>query len=186
MLEIKETFGLEDMKKIEELEKKFYDDEFVVCGEEAWEWNQKFPFQQIAAVDNGRIAGFLEMFPVKEAMVQGYLNGELDEQDISVDHMVDIYTAEPGEYAMLICTTLLDEDYRGQGIMRSLFKNRIDFYDSFKEKGITFDNTIADVVSPQGGHLAEKLGMKMMLEMESGSKIYLGSYEEFRNKIMSL
>lgn len=183
---IKETFTAEDLKKLEELENRYYGDDFVVGGDDAEEWNDLFPFQQVAAVMDGEIVGFLEMFPVHDSLVEGYLTGKLNEQDIEVCHMVDIYNEPPGTYTMLICTTLIEEAYRGQGILRKLFKNRFAFYEKFEEKGFVFDKTIADTVSVHGSKLVEKLGMQMKLETSFGTKIYMGSYSALKENLLNV
>jgi GNAT superfamily N-acetyltransferase len=183
---IKETFTNEELKMLEQLENSYYGNDFVVGGDDAEAWNDLFPFQQVAAVIDGQIVGFLEMFPVRDSLVEGYLTGELSEQDIDICHMVDIYNEPPGTYAMLICTTLIDEKYRGQGILRKLFENRFAFYEKFEEKGFVFDKTIADTVSTHGSGFVEKIGMQLKTETSFGTKIYMGVYSELKEKFSSI
>lgn len=85
-----------DFDAMAAMEARFYGEDLITPAQEAWHWYERHPFTTLAARDaQGSIAGFVNLFPVSEAVYEGLLAGTFNDADLTADDVVDPWAAHP-------------------------------------------------------------------------------------------
>lgn len=175
---------LQQMMESDHLEEKYYGREHISGWEKSWEWYQLYPWMTRFVEEDGKIAGLLDFFPVTNEYLEKMLSGELGEDDLASEHILDLNIAPPGVYPMFLFTILVDEIHRGKGALEMLFADRFSYYDSLAGKGIRFGQVVTENVTVAGCRFSERLGLEKALVKEGGSTIYSLPYLQFRDNAL--
>ena len=57
--------------EMEALELQFYDAEFITPAAESWSWYELYPYSTVAAEVDGKLAGFVNLFPTFSRLAPG-------------------------------------------------------------------------------------------------------------------
>ena len=76
--------------EMEALELRFYGEEFITPPEEAWHWYTRHPHSAVAAEMNGRLAGFVNLFPVQPEVYQALREGRFNDHFMVLDDVADM------------------------------------------------------------------------------------------------
>ena len=175
---IAEKLGIDDFFEMASLERRFYGDEFITPPEEAWEWYRAFPGSVVAAKDlqTGRVAGFVNLFPVRREVGDALLAGTFNDAALTV---ADI--AGAGVPATLFfCCAAMDEGYRGNGLLRRLVWTALEPY---RELAGVVDLVVADTVTGDGACLMERFGFGLVGDSDHGSRVYAQPFPEFVDRV---
>ena len=79
-----------DFDAMAAMEARFYGEDLITPAQEAWRWYERHPFTTLACrAARGRIAGFVNLFPVREGVWEQLLLGALNDADLMADDVVD-------------------------------------------------------------------------------------------------
>ncbi len=89
-LGIASPLGRADFDDMAAMEARFYGEDLITPAQEAWRWYERYPFTTLACREAcGRIAGFVNLFPVREAVWEWLLRGAFNDADLTVDDVAD-------------------------------------------------------------------------------------------------
>lgn len=172
--------------QLHQMEKKYYTEEHIAPYEEVYKWNQKFPWSSAVLEEDGKIVAFLDMFPIKEHLLQKIQSGTYNDSNLTYEDIVDITTVKQGHFHMFLCCMVIEKEYRNKDTQKLLFNQLIDFYATNKTDQVIIDRIITDNVTEEGIHLSKKLGFKKAIDSDYQSTIYLGKYDSFVKTVKSL
>ncbi|MEG0663134.1 MAG: GNAT family N-acetyltransferase, partial [Anaerovoracaceae bacterium] len=157
--------------------------EHISPYEEAYGWYQQYPWYNVVLEEDDKIVAFLELFPMTETLYQAYRSGCFDDDGLSAEDIVDIFSAEPGQYNLCWLTIAVHPEYRGKGALHQLFAYQVEFYEQFRKKGIIFDRVITDNVTEEGINFSKKLGFSKVKDTIFGTVIYEMGYTQFKERV---
>lgn len=165
-------------EEMEAMEKRYYATEFITPAAEAWKWYQEYPQSTIAAQVDGKIIGFVNLFPVKSELYSLLRAGQFNDSSLRVEHLDD----GRGErcYMFLSCLVVAQE-FRGLGVTGKLLNAAVMPYLDFPCVSVITDN-----VTEEGDRFSEHYGFSFICESEHHSKIYEQSWASFVAQIKKL
>lgn len=156
-----------------QLENQFYDDEYITPAMEAYLWYKEYPHTTIAAAENNKIIGFVNLFPVKKDIFEGIKAGTFNDQALSTN---DIESLNSEELYMFLSCIVVKNKYRKYGITKKLLQKAIIQYNEV-EKHCKW--IVIDTVTEDGARFSEKYGFSFVRESNHNSKIYIQTYYDF-------
>jgi hypothetical protein len=169
-------FTIDDFKEMQELERKFYDDDHITLYEEAYKWYEKYPYTVCGLRGEGRIIGFINMFPIKEHIFQAIKAGAFNDRDLVSDDIVNIDKPIGSKVNMFLCCVLIDDEYRQTDALSILLAENIRYYKHIQTK---IESIITDNVTDKGEAFSKRFGFTRVTESEFDSVIYMADYSEF-------
>ncbi len=80
------ALGRADFDAMAAMEARFYGEDLITPAQEAWRWYERYPFTTLAGRDAcGRIAGFINLFPVREPVYEALIAGVFNDAELSVE-----------------------------------------------------------------------------------------------------
>lgn len=180
-MEIKDKLNIADFKEMQAMEKQYYNSDYIADYKDAFDWYENFSFTTMAIEDQGKIIGFLDLFPVKESIFYSLKKGMYNDKNLKTEDivdigkikdMMDIKKIKDVQYDLFLCCIVIDKAYRKTDAVKLLLKTYMNFYQSFSTQGISFDEVITDNVTIEGERFSEKLGFKKLLKSDHGSVVY--------------
>lgn len=166
---------LQHFLDMEQLELQYYDAEFITPAEEAWQWYRIYPNTTVAAEVNGRLAGFVNLFPVQKAVYKALQEGRYNDHYMKQE---DVASPADSPLHMFLSCVLVDENFRGRGILRQLLQAAVQQYGEADCVGVITDNVTAD-----GCRFSERFGFTRRCRSDHQSWVYEHSWQEFRKSV---
>lgn len=185
-MNFRENLTLDDFKDMHHLEAKYYDESHITPYQEAYRWYLAFPWSNAALYEQGKLVGFLDLFPVDEDLYFKIAEGEFSDADLKAEDMIDIGTPQKGVLHMFLCCIVIDEAYRKTDALKLLLQKQVDFYKPFIENGLQIEKIITDNVTQAGDRFSTRLGFSKHRESTHGSTINVGDYADFTRRIEGL
>ncbi len=164
---------LQHFREMEALELQFYAAEFITPAEESWSWYDLHPHSTVAAEVKGKLAGFVNLFPVQPAIYKALRAGQFNDHFMELEHVAPI-TQQP--LHMFLSCILVDRQFRRLGLTRQLLQAAIKPYAALPCVGVVTDNVTAD-----GCVFSERYGFTRLRPSDHDSWIYEQSWESFVN-----
>lgn len=162
-------------EEMEALELQFYDAAFITPPREAWSWYERYPHTAIAAEADGRLVGFVNLFPVKPAVYKAIQAGKFNDHYMEMDDVADL--SETPLHMFLSCVVVAQEA-RALGTTRQLLKAAVRQYADYPCVGVVTDNVTAD-----GCTFSERYGFTRRCRSDHNSWVYEQSWEDFRQAV---
>lgn len=174
-LRVPDRLWYKDFLSMEALERRCYSQEHITPAAEAYAWYFKLPASVTAAMDGGRLAGFVNLFPVTEAAYGAIRDGSLNDRDLTSESMEEPGGTE-GALRLFLSCAAVEPDYRGGGLIWALLQNALKPYLACEQR---IGPVITDNVTPAGEKLSQKLGMRRVCLSGHDSVVYETSGETF-------
>lgn len=88
------ALGRADFDVMAAMEARFYGDDLITPAQEAWRWYERHPFTTLAGRDAcGRIAGFINLFPVREPVYEALIAGTFNDAELAVEDVENPWPA---------------------------------------------------------------------------------------------
>ena len=185
-MKIKKKLTIADFMEMEAMEKQYYSSDYIADYKDAYDWYAKLNFTSMAIFDQGKIIGFLDLFPVKEPIFDLLKKGMFNDKNLKTEDIVDIRKIKGGRYNLFLCCIVIDKAYRSTNALKILLKTYVDYYQSFFTQGISFDEVITDNVTVEGERFSEKLGFKKLLKSDHGSVVYCHKFKDLCEVVKNL
>lgn len=181
-MKVKRKLTLEDFEAMEALEKNYYGTDYITPSEEAYRWYCHNPRTVVVVEDQGKIAGFMNLFPVKDHVYQEILAGTLCDNMLThhgIYSYIEMVQLVGVPTNLFLSCVVVDHQYRRGPVLGMLLKEYVKFYSLLKRRGIPFQNVVTDNVTPGGVHFSKELGLKKWKDSDHGSQIFVGTFEDF-------
>ena len=163
---------MKDFAAMSDLERRCYGKEFITPPQEAFRWYQKDPKTAIAALAGERVAGFINLFPIRTEAYIRLRQGAFNDRDMELSDLAD-----PGEGdQMFLCCIAVDRSYRAGALTGELLRRAVEVYAPWEER---MDRLITDNVTPAGMRFSERMGLTQIVGSDHGSRVYEGTYRDF-------
>lgn len=139
------------------------DPDQMPATEENRDWVYKNSLDYLNIVkDNGKIIGFAFMLPCNKILMQDFISGKISEAKL-VEGIKSLKLKNPSQ-TIYLCSSILDEEYRGKGLATLAFIKSIDKVTSNKKhKPILFYWGYSE----EGKRLVERIANLTGLEVRS-------------------
>lgn len=171
MIERMEALTLSDFQQMEALERTCYDAAYIAPAAEAYDWYRYEPRSSVALSENGRLIGFVNLFPVRGDVFLRLLSGVYNDSEMTVR---DLAPADAAVERLFLSCIAVAEPYRGQGVSGKLLRMAAAQYCAAPDARIVTDN-----VTAAGRRLSERCGLSFRCESDHGSWIYAGGWHGF-------
>ncbi len=162
-------------QEMEALERLYYDAGFITPPEESYRWYLHHPHSTVAAECNGRLAGFVNLFPVLPEVYEALRAGIFNDHFLEMEHIAPL-TAQP--LHMFLSCILVDRQFRRQGLTRQLLQAAVQPYASQPCTGVITDNVTAD-----GCAFSARYGFTRLRRSEHDSWIYEQAWPDFVKRV---
>jgi len=185
-MQIKRALTIEDFKQMEAMEKEYYSSDFIADYHDAFDWYHALSFTTMAIEDQGKIIGFVDLFPVTATIFELIKGGNFNDKNLKTHDIIDLHIAKTGRYNLFLSCVVIDRSYRGTQALKILLEAYVDFYHGYASQGIDFDEIITDNVTHEGERFSERLGFKMLLESDHETVVYCQKYRDFSEAVNRL
>ena len=169
------------MMEADKLEARYYGEEHMAGWQKSIAWQERFPWTSGFMEENGKIVAFVDLMPVHWDFYDGLLKGETDTDRLDETDMVDLNTAAPGKYPLLLLTVIVAEEYRGRGLIHKLLSDRIDFYTGLRARGFEFPVVGTENFTADGCAFSGRQGWELIHEKSPTHHIYQVDWAAFLN-----
>ncbi|MGN0784124.1 MAG: GNAT family N-acetyltransferase [Candidatus Aphodomorpha sp.] len=173
-----EALTLPDFERMEALERACYDAAYIAPAAEAYAWYLLEPRSTVALSEDGRLIGFVNLFPVREAVFRALLSGSFNDSGMTAGDLAPAGAA--AKHLFLSCIAVA-EPYRGRGVSGRLLRMAAAQYAAAPDAQLVTDN-----VTAAGRRLSERCGLSFLGESGHGSWIYAGDWHSFVRAIERL
>ena len=170
------TLNLSHFDQMFQMEQQFYGSDHITPAEEAFAWYQRFPYTVVAAEDHGRIAGFVNLFPVCDAVLNQLRQGTFNDRDLTVDQIVDIHASQTEPLHMFLSCDVIASEYRKHGLTNLLLRKATEQYAAVEHR---CDVIVTDNVPPEGCRFAQTYGFVPLRSSDHDSLLQEQSYRRF-------
>jgi hypothetical protein len=186
-MQVKRKLTLDDFKYMEQLELKYYSEEHVTPYEEAYKWHLVNPDTSSVLEEGGRIIGFIDMLPLKKAIIEKILSGSFNDKYLKADDIVAMEKLREGESVdLLLSCIVVDKEYRKTDALKILLDDKMEYYRNFVKKGIVIDSIITSNVTEDGIRFSERMGFQRVGTSEHGTALFRTTFREFDERIKAM
>ena len=189
-LEVLDDLTLDDFEAMARLEARYYGEDYITPAAEAFAWYRRFPDTTVAVGDRrGRIAGFVNLFPVRDGVYAALRAGTFNDRDLTVDDMVvpgeggRAPAADPAPRAlhMFLSCIVVDEAYRhGGAVSHALLREAVRRYGLVEGRA---DAVLVDTVTSEGARFARRWGFAPVCASDHGSQVFEQPYADFARRV---
>lgn len=173
MFEIAEKLTKAHFDEMEELEKQYYDEEFITPSMESYAWYIKHPNSIQVVTYLGKVVGFMNMFPISKALFDAIKEGCYNDAYLKAEDIVSLEDYELEGYLFLSCI-VVDKLFRRTQVLKMLIESYVNIYKPYLVEAIITDN-----ITESGAAFSERMGFKFFCKSDHNSKIYIGRWNEF-------
>ena len=166
---------LQHFREMEALELQFYAAEFITPAEESWSWYDLHPHSTVAAEVKGKLAGFVNLFPVQPAIYEALREGQFNDHFMELEHVAPL-TQQP--LHMFLSCILVDRQFRKMGLTRQLLQAAVQPYAALHCLSVVTDNVTAD-----GRAFSGRYGFTRLHRSDHDSWIYEQAWPDFVKRV---
>lgn len=168
-------------RQMEQLELQFYGFEHITPAEEAYAWYERYPNTTVAALDDGKVVGFVNLFPVKEGIYRSIRAGKFDDGALTLEGLVDPFGSSEEPLHMLLSCIVVSREHRAQGLARQLLQQAVRQYQDVAHR---CKSVVTDNVTAEGERFSERYGFATVCCSDHESRVFEQPYEDFCAKVM--
>jgi len=172
-MHIKKNLTEQDFIEMEALEKRYYSEEYIADYHDAHDWYTDLPFTTVAAEDQGKIIGFLELFPVSDKVFALLKEGAFNDKYLEKSEIIDVSRPVGSPVNLFFSCIVIDEAYRKTDTLKMMLKYYAAFYSSLAADGLDIENVIIDNVTEDGERFSGRMGFERLTESDHGTVVYL-------------
>ena len=164
----------EDFQAMAKLEQQYYPAAYITPPKECYRWYLRFAPSVFCAKDEGKVVGFLNLFPIDQTMRDALLDGIYNDADFQAK---DIVLPQPNQtlHLFLSCAAV-DPAYRNRPVMEALLQAYFLYYQELMQTlPCQVEDVLCDTVTPEGAHLAHRLGLSPFGSSNHQSQVFFAS-----------
>ena len=164
------------------LEESYYSPEFITPAAESQRWYDTFPYTTVVAAAGDGIAGFVNLFPVKQAVFDALLAGQYNDHDMTTEAVVDLFRHNGETLEMFLSCIVVARPFRGSGLVRALLQEAIRPYLPYLD---CCNRIITDNITPAGERFSQRYGFRCIGSSTHSSRLYIQPFADFVRKVCS-
>ena len=168
------------MMEADKLEARYYGEEHMAGWQKSMAWQERFPWMSSFMEEGGKIVAFVDLMPVHWEFYDRLMKGEADTDQMGEQDIVDLKTASPGKYPLLLLTVIVAEEVRKQGVLSTLFRDRVAAYKKYEEVGFDFPVVGTENFTADGCAFSSRNGWDLCLEKSPTHRIYQVDWAKFQ------
>lgn len=167
-----------------DLERSFYDEEFIAPADEAYRWYAQHPHSVVAALQEDRVMGFINLFPLRHELYSTICAGRFNDADLMADDIVSLDTLLNSDesFDMFLSCIAVDRQCRAQGLTRELVQAATKIYLPFMDK---LESIVIDTVTDDGFRFAKRLGFGFLCDSDHDTRVLGQTFSEFVNRVFN-
>ncbi len=181
MIEFLTVLDPSHFDQMQVLEQRFYHRDHVAPAKQVYEWYQRYPYTTVAAAQDGKISGFVNLFPVGDSVIEHLQAGAFDGHGLQVDDIVDIAASKTAPLHMFLCCIVVEKVARRADLAHRLLRAAVLQYEEVANR---CDIILADNVTKEGENFSLKYGLAPARKSGHHSWIYAGGYQQFRSRVL--
>ena len=180
-----EEMGEGFLEKVMEIDAAVYPDEYVGLLENMQIRYRKNPrtFVYVMDEENGRLAGYINFFPVIEPLWEEIVETgmKIRDDDISAEEVALYQKGKDAKNRLFIISVAIHPEYqKDKNVVINLTNGWIAYLNGLKEEGFPITAISATAVSPDGMKFLRTRLFRLVREIEDGNRVYVcdGDYLE--------
>lgn len=179
-LRIEHNLELEHFRQMEALEAACYSADFIAPADEAYAWYCAHPHSVVAAVESGRVAGFVNLLPVRPELFERTLAGAFNDAGMTAGDILSLDECAEGPFELFLSCVVVGEAHRGRGLARWLLARALEPYCS---AGLSCTRVVTDNVTPEGVRFSECLGFRFACLSDHETRVYVHDVSGLANAL---
>ena len=156
-----------------ELERQYYDEEFITPIKESYEWYLNRPHSYRVAKQDNKVVGFMCLFPILKHLASDILSGAYSDASMTYEDILELSDLEANEpNTLFLSCIVVEREYRHLSVARMLVSSYCDLYANYHVGDVVCDNVTED-----GVRFSQKLGMSKVCDSNHQSAIMRGTFE---------
>ncbi len=164
------------------LEESYYSPEFITPAAESQRWYDTFPYTTVVAAAGDGIAGFVNLFPVKQAVFDALLAGQYNDHDMTTEAVVDLSRHNGETLEMFLSCIVVAPPFRGSGLVQALLQEAVRPYLPYLD---CCNRIITDNITPAGERFSQRYGFRCIGSSTHSSRLYIQPFADFVRKVCS-
>lgn len=171
----REELTEKDFLQMADMERAAYGEAYITPPEEAARWYALHPHSCIAfAALDGGIAGFINLFPVREEIACALERGSFNDSLLRAEDVLDPAAGLKAD--LFFSCILISPAYRGTELSMRLVNAALDACAPALPGA---RRIFLDAATSGGERIAARLGMRFLRETEHGTRLYHGTVKRF-------
>lgn len=164
------------------LEESYYSPEFITPAAESQRWYDTYPYTTVVAAAGNGIAGFVNLFPVKQSVFDALLTGQYNDHDMTTEAVVDLSRHNGETLEMFLSCIVVAQPFRGSGLVRALLQEAVRPYLPYLP---CCNRIITDNITPDGERFSQRYGFRCLGSSAHSSRLYIQPFADFVRKVCS-
>lgn len=182
------------------LEARFYGDDYITPPDEAYAWYLRAPDTTVVLADGrGRIAGFINMFPVRDGVYEALRSGTFNDRDLTANDVVVVASRPcgasrgglPGQEGlapgprlhMFLSCVVVDDAYRRRSAGTAAGRLLREAVRRYEPVECLVDTVLVDNVTPDGVRFSRRWGFEPVVASDHGSQVFEQPYAAFARRV---
>ena len=162
------------------LEESYYSPEFITPAAESQRWYETYPYTTVVAATGDGIAGFVNLFPVKQAVFDALLAGQYNDHDMTTEAVVDLSRHNGETLEMFLSCIVVAQPFRGSGLVRAMLQKAVQPYLPYLP---CCNRIITDNITPAGERFSQRYGFRCIGSSTHSSRLYIQPFADFVRKV---
>ena len=172
------TFG--HFEQMEALEAACYSAEYIAPAHEAFSWYESHPHSVLAACEDGRVVGFVNLLPVRPTLFARICDGSFNDAGMTADDILSLEECAKAPFELFLSCIAVDGKQRGTGLARTLVATALAPYLS---PAFACEFVVTDNVTEDGERFSKRLGFKLVCDSDHGTKVYRHTVRDLAAKL---
>lgn len=164
------------------LEESYYSPEFITPAAESQRWYETYPYTTVVAAAGEEIAGFVNLFPVKQAVFEALLTGQYNDRDMTSDAVVDLSRHSGETLEMFLSCIVVARLFRGSGLVQALLRKAIHPYLPYLP---CCNRIITDNITADGERFSQRYGFRRLGSSAHSGHLYIQPFADFVGRVYS-
>lgn len=163
------------------LEESYYSPEFITPAAESQRWYDTYPYTTVVVAAGDGIAGFVNLFPVKQAVFDALLAGQYNDHDMTTEAVVDLSRHNGETLEMFLSCIVVAQPFRGSGLVRVLLQEAVRPYLPYLP---CCNRIITDNITPDGERFSQRYGFRCLGSSAHSSRLYIQPFADFVRTVL--
>lgn len=179
----KKNLTLTDFQAMEAIERQYYPPDFIASAENSYSWYLHWPNSVLAAFENDKLIGFMNLFPIHDKLYSQISEGTFNDSGLT-KYDIHIPVQSDTTYKLFLSCVAIDKKHLNKGIASKLLNAYLELYQEYEQAGCIFGKIVTDNVTEAGLKFSKAIGLTPIRQSDHDSWICSGTYEFLKRRII--